>query len=288
MIAKDSFENVHRALSSARGYASVASVVLSSADDPLMLTSPNDWPMPVTFSVHEEVRTKRNAGLEAARKLGDWILHLDSDETYLPNGALPNLDAATVDGFTLTAHGGAITHRMPKLLRSSAPWRYDGWVHEVLVGSFLEFWPGLEYESIPRTRTKDEYREHARILREELDASPNSPRTAFYLAQSYRDAGMLPEALATYVARANMLNGFVEENFHAWLEAGKIAWTLRFPWEAVSSMFEHAMTWAPSRAEPMRELTRLYVAVPTRCRCRRVTHSSSTLVRTDRGRHDPE
>lgn len=265
VISHDTPENLLAALVSAGPYVDRALVLFSGRDDPCV-------PLLVSFSAtHYDVscdfldadcESKRNRCLDLARPLGEWVLMLDTDERLLPGGRLPDLASADpiIDAFLLESRSGGVSHRMPRLVRSSSRARFGGGgIHEALIGLGPSVpWDHLPYDGTPRARSSDEYLMHARALATRLERDPTDARAAFYLASSLRDAGDLPNALAAYVRRANMTGAFAEENFWSWVYAGRIAWALGLPWEAVESFFRYAITWGPDRAEPRRDLARLY------------------------------
>jgi tetratricopeptide (TPR) repeat protein len=98
----------------------------------------------------------------------------------------------------------------------------------------------------------------AKLLEEELERNPDDARSQFYLAQSYRDAGLLEQALAAYKKRASMANGWDEERFMAQLEAGRVSMRLEKPEAVVLGELLAAYTLRPTRAEPLYELARYY------------------------------
>lgn len=75
-------------------------------------------------------------------------------------------------------------------------------------------------------------------------------RYRFYLAQSYRDAGLPSKALANYLLRAS-LDGWVEERYVATYEAANLMWKLGFPAAQVLGMYGRAIDLIPTRAEAL-------------------------------------
>ena len=67
----------------------------------------------------------------------------------------------------------------------------------------------------------EKYARDANTLEQALLQEPGNARYAFYLAQSYRDAGQLEKALAAYERRATM-GGFEQEVYISLLAAGYI------------------------------------------------------------------
>lgn len=267
-------------LESAAPYVTSAIVVVAPGD-PLLALKERDLPVKTTLVEHawEGYAKTRSFALAAAEKRAPWVLTCDSDDRYAANGRLPDLAAAAkagIDAYHLTVlpldtDGGPAegqSHRRPHLSRSGRGWAFRGCgssgLHEYLasdrVVAHVAFWPELVYLSAPPSDlSPTRYAEHARLLEIALAETPNDTRTAFYLAQSYRDAGDHGRALAAYVKRGNMVGGYHEENFHAWMAAGDIAWHhLGMPLEAVESLYRFAASWARDRAEPYAELAKLF------------------------------
>jgi hypothetical protein len=99
---------------------------------------------------------------------------------------------------------------------------------------------------------------HAARLEEELARNPDDARSQFHLAQAYRDAGRLEQALAAYKKRATMEHGWDEERFMAQLEAGRVSMRLEASEAVVLGELLRAYCLRPKRAEPLYELARYY------------------------------
>ncbi|MCW5866025.1 MAG: hypothetical protein KIS61_02070 [Candidatus Eremiobacteraeota bacterium] len=142
-------------------------------------------------------------------------------------------------------------------------WRYKGVVHEyadcpeATVPGYL---PGLEYHVSAgegaRSRNPQKYLDDARLLEKALVAEPDEPRHVFYLAQSYRDAGLLPEAAEAYERRCR-LEGWVEERYVAHLERARLLKRLQNPTQVPAELL-FAYQLNPYRAEALTELAQFY------------------------------
>jgi tetratricopeptide (TPR) repeat protein len=107
-------------------------------------------------------------------------------------------------------------------------------------------------------RDEQESLRAARLLEEELLQNPNDARCQFRLAQAYRDAGRLDQALAAYKKRGMMKHGWDEERFVAQLEAGRLSMRLEASESVVLGELLGAYSLRPQRAEPLYELARYY------------------------------
>ncbi|HKO48423.1 MAG TPA: hypothetical protein VJV79_11900, partial [Polyangiaceae bacterium] len=105
---------------------------------------------------------------------------------------------------------------------------------------------------------EEKFLRDAKVLEEELARDPDDARSQYYLAQSYKDAGLNERALEAYRKRASMQNGWDEEQFMAQLEVGRICLEMERSEPEVLSALLGAYTLRPTRAEPLFELARYY------------------------------
>ncbi len=102
--------------------------------------------------------------------------------------------------------------------------------------------------------TEEKFLKDARLFEAELKKHPDDCRSRFYLAQSYRDARQHHKAYANYLRRAEM-PGWIEENFVAQYQAGKLAVVLKKPYGEIAAQLLKAYEMRPGRgAEPLHEL----------------------------------
>jgi tetratricopeptide (TPR) repeat protein len=197
----------------------------------------------------------RNEAIQLARGKAEYLLVIDADdELVIPHGfALPPLVA---DSYKLRVEYGATRYWRTHLFRAGLDFRYAGVLHEVLVSdsprteSRLE---GLVYRcTVAGSRSSDpkKYEKDAAVLEAALAAEPDNARYAFYLAQSWRDAGQLDKARAAYAKRAAM-SGFEEETWYALFEVAKLTARLGEGDDTVTGAYLRAFERRPSRAEPL-------------------------------------
>jgi glycosyltransferase involved in cell wall biosynthesis len=266
MIVKNEAAVLPRALSSVRGLCDRFSIVVDTdtSDDTVEViryeTAPymrgaihmRPWP-PGGFG---EARTE---ALALARLEGtDWILMLDADDVIERTGDTSSLDLS-VSAYELDVEDAGVTYTRIALTNAARDWRYVGVRHEAPEG------PGpvarlaaLRYRRIGgpgAERGTDKYKRDALALADYLAEHPDDARTAFYLAQSYRDAGQLGQALAVYDRRAAM-QGWDEESFVARVEAAKLRAQLGCSRAEVIACYLAAWEYRPTRAEPLVYLAR--------------------------------
>lgn len=108
-----------------------------------------------------------------------------------------------------------------------------------------------------RARDPGTYANDADVLERALADEPDNARYAFYLAQSYRDAGRLQESLAAYRRRATMA-GWAEEAWFSLYQIGVLSERLGLAPGEVSRAYLDAWQYRPTRAEPLCQLARYH------------------------------
>jgi glycosyltransferase involved in cell wall biosynthesis len=203
--------------------------------------------------------------LAVAADQGEWLLFIDADEELVVTD--PNFFTHLDSGVTydLEKHHSGQRYAVPHLLNvRHATWCWEGPVHNYLKhlsgdsrravrkDVWIKYYPGEGAKSQGVTQ-EQKYLRDAALLEDYLKSHPDDPRSCFYLAQSYRDAGHRQKAYEVYCQRAK-LGGWAEETFMAQLEAGRAARALDFPEEIVLKELLKAHELRPSRAEPLFEL----------------------------------
>lgn len=207
----------------------------------------------------------RHEALEAARSLeharpGDYALWIDADDELVD--APERWPDLTADGYQLAVDYAGNRFGRIHLVRLDRPWRWRGVVHEHLelpgaeVGTLAA--PRiLQHHDGARSRDPETYRRDAELLAAELRRRPGDPRTQFYLAQSWRDAGEHERALAAYRERAANQQGWDQERWYAGFQVGCCLERLGRPHAEVAEAYLDAYAARPTRIEPLVELARL-------------------------------
>jgi len=210
--------------------------------------------------------TARTQALARVGGRADVILFMDADDVLdcpqplvLPE---PAADAYLVR-FQLAGPGSLHTYRRIALVSSRLPWRFEGVLHEHLACDLPYRVEALEGPVIRasadgnRGAGPEKYRRDAQVLEAALEKDPLNTRNVFYLAQSYRDAGMPGEALRCYLRRAAM-GGWDEEVWVALFEAARAMERLGRPDGEVVHAYLRAYDHRPSRAESLCCLARFH------------------------------
>ncbi len=195
--------------------------------------------------------------LEAARPYADFTLMLDADHKLHVEGDKPDLAA---DCYRLRVRG-PLEWRLPLLTRSEHPFEYRGAAHAFLHSDAPTRSESTDWLSIDggAGATREKLERDRVLLEEEFLQHPDDARTAFYLAQTYRDLDLIPEAIRMYRLRAAM-DGWDEENYVARYELG-ILLSEHVAFSQGADVLLAAWRQRPSRMEALRALANAANAV---------------------------
>ncbi len=172
----------------------------------------------------------RTKALELARPLGDYSLMIDADVVCLIDDSVSPAQfksSLAADVYDVRFTEG-IEYIRPQISSTRLDFTYRGVLHEFLAipegaehGGTI---PGVRYTTFrdgARSQNPHKYLDDAETLRVALDSGDEpglEPRYTFYLAQSYRDAGLVDEAIDAYRRRTE-LGGYLEEIYvsFSWL-----------------------------------------------------------------------
>lgn len=197
--------------------------------------------------------SNRTEALELSRGKADYTWVMDADDLVV--GEI-DFGGLTEDSYLLR-YGEGFRYWRKMLLRSALPWRFEGVLHEYAEcdepagEARLEGDYHIESRRLgDRSRASDKYERDCRVLLDALERDPDNPRSVFYLAQSYRDAGDDRRALEWYERRAAM-DGWDEETFYSLLQRAACLHRLGEPWPAQLGAYLEAWQARPQRAEPL-------------------------------------
>lgn len=208
--------------------------------------------------------TNRNEALELAKKHGDYALVIDADDVLDADAGFA-WPALTAPGYLLEIVYNELRYRRIVLPRLDAGWEWRGVLHEALVSPQLaqaQFLPGPRiriHNDGARSRQSqvEKFTHDAEVLRRALQTEPDNARYRFYLAQSLRDAGDLPGAIAEYEKRAAM-GGWGEEVYFSRFQVAVLKERSGAPYADVVAAYLDACDSRPSRAEAPCELARYF------------------------------
>ena len=229
-----------------------------------------EWGIP--GELHEcpwvDFATNRTESLKLARSKGDYTLVMDADdyiEITEDASALKNLK---FDQYHLRITHGSLAYSRVQLVRNEFEWKYVGVLHEYLDGpKDVKLFPAVVLNNvIIRASASDtrngfsgskKYISDALILEKALldDSLDEGLRTRyhFYLAQSYRDAGMNERALVAYQKRID-LGGWEEEVYYSRYMLARLKVMLQYKDEEIIDTFLRAWESRPGRADALFDL----------------------------------
>ena len=257
LIVRDAAEHILRCLESALPIVDrLVLVDTGSVDGTQAIIEDFSAKYDIPLELYEEpwvdFATNRSSLMRHGRESeAEWLLLLDSDMVVHADG-LPDLDE--FDCWEGRIIFRSLDYTLPFLVRASKPWFYEGVAHSYLVceepyseGELPGFWVDDDSHTGVEKLKRD-----LEVLSVEHARDPLNARTAFYLAQTYFDLDLIPEAIQAYRIRAHM-DGWDEETFYARHRLGTLlceyvsfsegAQVLLAAWES-----------RPSRIEPLRAL----------------------------------
>jgi hypothetical protein len=211
MIVKNEEAVIERALRSARPFISTWVIVDTGSTDKtkeIVMRILGDMPGLLASRPWVNFGHNRSEAVALCEGRMDWAIMLDADDTL--EGTVPPASVwstPNIDGMLMTLHHGQMRHERVQVLRMGAGWCYQGALHEVaLIKGRAASVGRLPPETFmvtrcegARSRDPEKYKKDAEVLlgiwSQEGD---KDPRTLYYLAQSYRDAAMKPEATQRY------------------------------------------------------------------------------------------
>jgi glycosyltransferase involved in cell wall biosynthesis len=202
----------------------------------------------------------RNQALAIGRSRcepGDYLMLVDADMELVVRDA--DFRAKLSEPVYMVAQHAGIRYDNVRLVRADEPAAYDDFpTHEYLntrAGQDKRL-EGVHFvDHADGSSRPEKFERDVRLLYGYLEEHPSSARAMFYLAQTYKDMGRLPEAILWYRRRVQA-GGWVEE---AWYAQFMIAQCLMsagdesFVGEAL-----RAYDMRPSRAEPLHMLAKHY------------------------------
>jgi len=265
MIVRNEAHIVHEVLDSVAPYISSWVVVDTGSDDGTQDVIRNHMAaLGIPGEIHErpwrDFGHNRTEALDLARGHGDYIWVIDADDLLV---GTPDFSGLTADCYCLR-FGPGTTYWRRQLFRAGLRWRYYGVLHEYADcdDQFVEARLDGDYYVESRRlggRNLDplKYAHDAEVLLAEVERHPDDPRSVFYLAQSYFDAGDFANARRWYSRRAE-LAGFPEEIYWSLNRLGETMSRLGEPWPDVQDAYLRAWEFRPTRAESLHQIAHHY------------------------------
>lgn len=265
MIVKNESKVIERCLKSVKNIIDYWVIVDTGSKDGTQ-TIIQDFMKDIPGELHEKpwlnFAHNRNEALVLTKGKADYVFVMDADDTLTFSDAftLPHLNH---DYYLILFQNLGTRYYRPLLIDNHLNWQWIGVLHEGLVcqeakkSAVLEGVVNVIAYDGSRSSDPQKYQKDAAILEEALKTEPANSRYVFYLAQSYRDAGRLQEALKNYEKRV-VMGGSDEEIFWSLSEIAKLQDQLQMPFETVMHSYCKAFQYKPDRAEPLYYLARKY------------------------------
>jgi glycosyltransferase involved in cell wall biosynthesis len=219
----------------------------------------------------------RTESLNLCNGMMDYILVIDADDLMtFPKDAkkflLMVLHSARPNACNIQIRRGTLEYERTQIFKANDNWRYVGVLHEyptndnpknVIIRLPNEIY--MEGRTIgARSREEgNKYKKDADALLVALKDEPENERYMFYLAQSFRDCGMYPEAIVWYTKRYEA-GKWVEERYISALNLTRLTGLREWAWKA------HDLS--PIRSESL-------VAYIASCRMKReITHELYSMA----------
>lgn len=175
-----------------------------------------------------------------------------------------------------------------RLIRSKCGWRYKGVVHEYISKEGESPGPRVPITFLFQDRTQDDAKSSKRfhddkeLLLREYNSPDKSPRTVYYLAQTYECLNEKENAIKYYKERSKMLDGFFEERYQAAYHVGMLYRDLGRPFEEYVGYFLIAYE-VMIRSEPLVRIAEYYMSVKRWHQAYNYLHEACTLSVPDCG-----
>jgi tetratricopeptide (TPR) repeat protein len=208
--------------------------------------------------------SSRNAAIELAQGLGDYLLFLDADDLPEITAPMDDIKAQLVDDLhygTITEKSGTTYQRLV-FARNGSRSKYRGVVHEVMIpvageriGSTISSFR-IHRSAVGQgnrsSRGVAKYKDDAELLEQAITDNRDPDlleRYRFYLAQSYRDFGDSEKALENYIIRRDMPGGYWQERYISALNVGHLLAAKNSPTDQILMAYFQAREIDPRRPE---------------------------------------
>jgi glycosyltransferase involved in cell wall biosynthesis len=204
----------------------------------------------------------RSEAFELAKGKGDYILFMDADDTleFQDGFQLPPL---TFDLYNMWRGSKGFSYHKPQLVKGNLPWKWVGVTHEYLdceqphTSTLLNEVRYVSGDGGASTYDPNKFLKNVKLLEDGLKKEPDNSRYAFYLAESYRDAGEKGKALERYQKRVKM-GGWDEEVFWSKFQIAQMMQNIGLPDNIVIEALLDAHNFRPHRVEPIYSLAEIY------------------------------
>lgn len=265
MIVKNESSVIERNLRSVYDHIDYWVIVDTGSEDDTIEIIKNylkDIPGQLIESPWVNFSYNRNEALAYAKGKADYLLIIDADEElqFDDDFEWPTLGA---DSYSIESIYGNLAYHRTQLLANNLDWKWHGVVHEYVACVDADTNGVLQnVRNIPRTdgarsNDGDKFLKDAQLLETALKNEPDDLRNLFYLAQSYRDAGLPEKSLCWYQERVKR-GGWEQEVWYSLYQVAVLQQRLEQDWGVVLQSYLKAYQYRPERSEPLFKIARYY------------------------------
>ena len=276
MIVKNESNVIRRCIDSVKNYINYWVIVDTGSTDgtqELIKEIMDEYNIP--GELHErpwvDFGHNRTESLEYSKGKSDYRLIIDADDVLFVEdpefNPFLNVDK---DFYKIKLRLGSLAYYRTQLIRGDQDWKYVGVLHEYLSGPenmelVEDFLDGVEMHASVSghnrdIKGKDKYYNDALIFEKALLTTPKEElpidlerRYVFYMAQSYRDAGMPQRSIESYERRID-LGGWQEEVYISKYWVAKQKQSLDYPEGDIIDSYLKAWEYRPTRLEALYHL----------------------------------
>ena len=275
MIVKNESKVIKRCIDSVKDHISYWVIIDTGSTDgtqDLIKEIMEEYQIP--GELHEkswvDFGTNRTESLNLSKGKADYRLVIDADDIlFIEEGKNPFANL-TKDSYKFKIRLHSLTYYRTQMVRGDQDWKYVGVLHEYISGPVglqltEDFIDGAEMHASVSGHTrdikgKDKYYSDALIFEKALITTPKEDlpidlerRYVFYLAQSYRDAGMHERSIENYQRRSD-LGGWQEEVYISKYWIARQKQSLNKPDSEIINSYLEAWEYRPSRLESLYHL----------------------------------
>jgi len=276
MIVKNESQVIRRCIDSVKDYISYWVIVDTGSTDgtqDLIKEIMDEYNIP--GELHErpwvDFGHNRTESLQYAKDKADYRLIIDADDVlFIENTEVNPFLNIDKDFYKIKIRLGSLAYYRSQLIKGDQDWKYVGVLHEYLSGpegvSLEEdFLDGVEMHASVSghnrdIKGKDKYYNDALIFEKAILTTPKEElpidlerRYVFYMAQSYRDAGMHERSIEAYQRRVD-LGGWAEEVYISKYWIARQKQTMQKPDEDIIDSYLKAWEYRPNRLEALYHL----------------------------------
>jgi len=213
----------------------------------------------------------RTESLKYSKGKADYRLIIDADDIlFVEDESINPFQNLEADSYKVKIRLGTLTYFRTQIVKGNQEWKYVGVLHEYLSGPpdikvTEDFIEGAEMQASVSGHTREikgktKYYNDGLIFEKALITTPKEElpidlerRYVFYMAQSYRDAGMNERALEGYQRRVD-LGGWAEEVYISKYWIANLKQKMGKPDEEIIDSYLQAWEYRPNRIESLYHL----------------------------------